>query len=493
MLAEWMINPDSRNLGLKKLAWVRLNREMKDIQDLIGKGKSQITMAQVPIKDAALYAVDDAVMTYQLKGILKEELKDSRMDALYHELEIPLIPVLAQMEQNGISLDIEFLREMSIRLENELVSLEGKIYKRVGKEFNLNSPQQLSEALFETLKLNPPDRTRRTKSGYYSTAADVLEELSKTHEVPRWVLDYRELAKLKSTYVDALVEQVHARTGRVHTSYNQAGTVTGRIASSEPNLQNIPIRTEVGRQVRKAFIARQGWLLAAVDYSQIELRVVAHMARDQAMIKAFQAGQDIHAITAAAIYDLPLDEVSKEQRRHAKAINFGLIYGMSPYGLTQTTDLTLAEAEDFVKAYFTRFPGVKKYLDNMRKQAREEGFVETMMGRKRFFPHLSTASNVNVQRREEREAINAPIQGTAADIMKKAMIEVDRMLSQKNLQSKILLQVHDELVLETPRGEISRTIPLVKSAMEGVAELDVPLVTEARVGQNWGEMDLYEG
>lgn len=491
MLAEWMINPDSRNLGLKKLAWVRLNREMKSIEDLIGKGKSQVTMAQVPIRDAALYAVDDAVMTYQLKGILEKELEKNQAVDIYNNLEIPLIPVLAQMEENGIGLNCDFLRQMSVQLERELAALEEEIFDRVGEEINLNSPQQLSEALFSRLELPPPDRTRRTKSGYYSTAADVLEELSKEYEVPRQVLEYRELSKLKSTYVDTLVEQVHPRTGRVHTSYNQAGTVTGRVASSEPNLQNIPIRTEVGRQVRKAFIAREGWKLIAVDYSQIELRVVAHMAQDQAMISAFQAGQDIHAATAAAIYDIDLEEVSKDQRRHAKAINFGLIYGMSPYGLTQTTDLTLAEAEDFVEAYFKRFPGVKKYLDGLRRQARDAGYVETMMGRRRYFPQLSTASNSNVRRREEREAINAPIQGTAADIMKKAMIEVARDLDREELQANILLQVHDELVLEAPRAEVPRTIQVVQETMEGVATLDVPLATEARVGVNWGEMSPY--
>lgn len=488
-LAEWMINPDSRNLGLKKLAWVRLDREMKDIEELIGKGKSQITMAEVPIKEAAAYAVDDAVVTYQLKKILKEGLEKVQADRLFREIEMPLIPILAQMEQNGIGLDCPFLEEMSARLESQLVEVEEKIFERVGQTFNLNSPQQLSEALFTTLSLSPPDRTRKTKSGYYSTAADVLEAMSKQHVVPRWVLEYRELAKLKSTYVDALMEQVNPRTKRVHTSYNQAGTVTGRIASSEPNLQNIPIRTEIGREVRKAFVAAPGWRLIAVDYSQIELRVVAHMARDQAMLEAFQAGQDIHATTAAAIYDIPLEQVSKQQRRHAKAINFGLIYGMSPYGLTQTTELTLAEAEDFVEAYFKRFPGVKEYLDEMRKRAKEQGYVETMLGRRRYFPRLATASNVNIRRREEREAINAPIQGTAADIMKKAMLEVADVLDQEGSPARILLQVHDELVLESPQEEVSRTVQLVQETMEAVYSLDVPLVTEARVGSNWGEME----
>jgi DNA polymerase-1 len=493
MIAEWVVNPSSRNLGLKKLAWVRLNRSMQEIDSLIGKGKSQITMAEVAIQDAARYAVEDAVMVLMLKPVLEHDLEQASSQDLFQDLEIPLIPILAEMEMEGIGLDIPFLKEMSERLEVDLRGLEKKIFQSVGHEFNLNSPKQLSEALFTDLALVPPDRGSKTASGYYSTSADVLEYLRNQHEVPAWVLEYREYTKLKSTYVDALQIQVNPDTGRVHTSYNQTGSVTGRIASTDPNLQNIPIRTEVGRQVRKAFVAAPGCSLVAVDYSQIELRVAAHMAGDQAMLEAFQEGRDIHTTTAAAIHNIPPEKVSSQQRRDAKAINFGLIYGMSAFGLTQTTDLTLAEAEQFVETYFQRFPGIKRYLDQIREQAREIGYVETLLGRRRYFPRLATATNVNIRRREEREAINAPIQGTAADIMKLAMIAVAEKLTTAGLTGKILLQVHDELVLEVRDEEVDETIKLVKSAMEDVYSLEIPLTTEAQFGRDWGSLTEYTG
>jgi len=489
MLAEWVVNPASRNLGLKKLAWVRLDHQMTKIEELIGKGKSQITMAEVPIKEAAAYAVDDAMITLQLKPILEKEMAKVKSRQLFYEVEMPIVPVLAKMEMNGIGLDQVFLREMSSRLEISLAEKEAQIVEAIGESFNLNSSKQLSEALFSTLGLTPPDRTKKTKNGYYSTAADVLENLRDQHSLPGWILEYRELAKLKSTYVDALVERVNPRTKRIHTSYNQAGSVTGRIASSSPNLQNIPIRTEMGRQVRKAFVASPGWKLIAVDYSQIELRVVAHMAQDEAMLRAFNAGQDIHTTTASAVYNVPIEEVTKTQRQHAKAINFGLVYGMSPFGLTRTTELTLAEAEDFVVAYFERFPGIKHYLDSVRELAKVQGYVETMLGRRRYFPRLKTSSNYNIRSREEREAINAPIQGTAADIMKLAMIYVKRALSESALSARILLQVHDELVLESPLEEVDETVHLVRSAMESAYRLDIPLGTDARCGSDWGSLE----
>ncbi len=493
MIAEWVVNPSSRNLGLKKLSWVRLNRSMQEIEDLIGKGRSQITMAEVPIQDAAKYAVEDAVMVLMLKPILEHDLEETQSQQLFQKLEMPLIPILASMEMEGIGLDVPFLKEMSKSLDEDLKELEQKIFHSVGHEFNLNSPKQLSEALFKDLSLVPPDKGNKTASGYYSTSADVLSYLRNQHEVPSWVLEYREYTKLKSTYVDALQTQVNPDTGRVHTSYNQTGSVTGRIASTDPNLQNIPIRTELGRQVRKAFVAAQGCSLVAVDYSQIELRVAAHMAGDQAMLEAFREGKDIHTTTAAAIHNIPQDQVTSQMRRDAKAINFGLIYGMSAFGLTQTTDLTLAEAEQFVETYFQRFPGIKKYLDDIREQAREIGYVETLLGRRRYFPRLATTTNVNIRRREEREAINAPIQGTAADIMKLAMIAVAEQLESSGLTSKILLQVHDELVLEVKDEEVEETIKLVKSAMEDVYSLEIPLTTEAQYGRDWGSLKEYTG
>jgi DNA polymerase-1 len=488
MIAEWVINPSSRNLGLKKLSWVRLNQSMNEIESLIGKGKSQITMAEVDIKDTARYAVEDAVMVLLLQPILEKDLIRVGGLDLYNQIEMPLVSVIAAMEMEGIGLDKQFLQEMSLQLEEELNKLEGEIQQAVGYEFNLNSPKQLSQALFSTLELSPPNRGSKTASGYYSTAADVLETLKDDHLVPAWVLKYREYAKLKSTYVDALQDQVNPDTQRVHTSYNQTGSVTGRIASSNPNLQNIPIRTELGRQVRKAFVPTPGWSLIAVDYSQIELRVAAHMAGDQAMLKAFREGQDIHSATAAAINDTSLNEVTEQQRRDAKATNFGLIYGMSAYGLTQSTNLTLAEAETFVETYFTRFPGIRDYLDKIKKQAKEKGYVETLLGRKRYFPRLTSASNYNLRRREEREAINAPIQGTAADIMKLAMIAVAEKLEKSGLSARMLLQVHDELVLEAPEGEVDQIVELVQSSMENVYSLDIPLTTEAKYGENWGTL-----
>lgn len=488
MIAEWVINPSSRNLGLKKLAWVRLNQSMSEIESLIGKGKSQITMAEVAIQDAAKYAVEDAVMVLLLQPLLEKDLIRVGSLDLYNQIEMPLVSVIASMEMEGIGLDKKFLQDMSLQLEEELQKLEGKIYQAVGHEFNLNSPKQLSEALFSTLDLSPPNRKSKTPSGYYSTAADVLETLKDDHIVPVWVLKYREYAKLKSTYVDALQDQVNPDTQRVHTSYNQTGSVTGRIASSNPNLQNIPIRTELGRMVRKAFVAAPGFSLIAIDYSQIELRVAAHMAGDQAMLKAFREGQDIHTATAAAIHGIPMNEVTDQQRRDAKATNFGLIYGMSAYGLTQSTDLTLAEAETFVETYFERFPGIRDYLDKIKEQAKNKGYVETLLGRKRYFPGLASTTNYNLRRREEREAINAPIQGTAADIMKLAMIKVAEKLGKSGLSARMLLQVHDELVLEAPDQEVDQTIELVQSCMENVYSLDIPLITEAKYGKNWGTL-----
>lgn len=488
MLAEWLINPNSRNLGLKNLAWIRLNERMTDIEDLIGKGKNQLSMAEVPVQDVAPYAVADAIIPIRLMSQLEKELAENQASLLFREIEMPLISVLADMEMAGIALDVEFLALMSKELDQRLQEIETRIFQMVGERFNINSPQQLSEALFDRLKLPPPDRTQKTSTGFYSTAADTLEAMKGTHPVVDWILEYREVAKLKSTYVDALPKQVNPKTGRVHTSFNQAGSVTGRIASSEPNLQNIPIRTDLGRRVRHAFIASPGCYLLSVDYSQIELRIVAHMAEDEAMLAAFRAGQDIHAATAAAIFGVPIDQVSSTQRSRAKGINFGLIYGMSAFGLSRYADLTLAEAEDFVKAYFQRFPGVKRYLDDMRRKASDLGYVETLLGRRRYFPGLKTQTNQNIRNREEREAINAPIQGTAADILKIAMLKVPVALRDAGLRGQMLLQVHDELVLECPQEELINTAGIVRDVMESAYKLKVPLKTEARYGPNWYEM-----
>jgi DNA polymerase-1 len=488
MIAEWLSNPISRNLGLKNLAWVRLDIKMTEIEELIGKGKDQITMARVPVQQAAPYAAADAAVSLRLVPVLQADLDACNATHLMQQIEAPLITVLADMEMTGIALDKECLAQMSAEVSQRLGEIEQQVYQVAGEPFNLNSTQQLSKVLFERLRLSPPGRGRKTISGHYSTSADILEALRGQHPVVDLILENRELSKLKSTYLDALPLEINPSTGRVHTSYSQTGAVTGRLASSDPNLQNIPIRSEIGRKVRRAFIARPGYLLLSVDYSQVELRLAAHMSGDPAMIAAFEAGQDIHAATAAAILGIPIQQVTKEQRRDAKAINFGLIYGMSPFGLTRTTSLTLAEAEDFVEAYFKQFPGVKAYLDSMRLKATEQGFVETLLGRRRYFPGLKGQRNYNTRNREEREAINAPIQGTAADIMKLAMLHLPGALAQAALSGKMLLQVHDELVLECPQEEIKPTAVVVTSVMENAYHLVVVLRTDARSGPNWDDM-----
>ncbi len=490
MIAEFVIDPGSRNLGLKGLAFVRLGEQMTEIEELIGKGKNQVSMAEVDVSAAAAYAAADAEITLRLMPILRAELERVGSMKLMEEIEIPLITVLADMEMSGILLDLPFFASMAEELQGRLNEIAKQVYQSVGKEFNLNSTQQLSDVLFNRLRLEPPDRGKKTASGHYSTAAGVLESLSGKHEVVDWVLEHRELSKLKSTYLDALPLAVNPATGRVHTSYSQTGAVTGRLSSSNPNLQNIPIRTVEGRRVRNGFIAGPGDVLLSVDYSQIELRIVAHMAEDEGMLTAFHQGQDIHAATAAAIYSVPLDAVTKEQRRHAKAINFGLIYGMSAFGLTRSTELTLAESQDFVEAYFKQFPGVKRYLDGIRKTAAEQGYVETLLGRRRYFPMLKNPTNINLKNREEREAINAPIQGTAADIMKIAMLKIPVALQEAGLSGKMLLQVHDEIVLECPKSELNATAHVVQETMQAAYPLSIPLLTEARWGPSWGEMQV---
>ncbi len=490
MIAEWLVDPGSHNLGLKNLVLARLGEEMTHIDELIGKGKKQITMAQVPVAQVAPYAAADAETCLRLMPQLQAEIKSGELERLMYEIEMPLVSVLAEMEFLGVRLDLDFFHAFSKELTINLASLEKQIFEQVGKPFNINSTQQLSDVLFTRLKLVPPDRGHKTASGHFSTSAEVLEGLRGQHTVVDLVLEHREYSKLKSTYVDSLPAAVDPNTGRVHTSYSQTGSVTGRLSSNNPNLQNIPIRTEIGRRVRNGFIADEGNLLLSVDYSQVELRLVAQMAGDEAMLDAFRAGQDIHTTTAAAIFNLPLSEVTKDMRRHAKAINFGLIYGMSAFGLTRTTDLTLGEAENFVKTYFARFPGVKSYLDDTRKLAAQQGYVTTLLGRRRYFPALKGMLNVQLRNREEREAINAPIQGTAADIMKIAMLRLPQALKQAGLKGQMLLQVHDEIVIECPQSELLETARVVQDTMESAYPLSIPLSTEARSGISWGAMQV---
>lgn len=493
MIAAWVLEPDSRRLGLKKMAEDELNVNMTEIKELIGSGSKQLTMDLVAVSDVAPYAGADAEIPLRLEKLLRERLVKNDLLKVFEEIEMPLIPVLMEMEFAGIAVDKEFFQKFSNELSARILEIQKGVYKQVGYDFNLNSTQQLSKALFETLHLSPPDSSNKTKAGAYSTAADVLELMKDKHEVVNLLLEFREISKLVSTYLDALPRQVNPKTGRVHTSFNQTGSVTGRLASSDPNLQNIPTRTELGHKVREGFVADPDKVLLSVDYSQIELRIAAHMSNDESMLAAFRAGQDIHATTAAAIYNVPLDQVTKDQRRHAKAINFGLIYGMGAYGLTQSTGLTRAEAENFIKTYFQNFPGVKSYLDNIRKIAAEQGFVETMLGRKRYFPELKLATTPQLKARAEREAINAPIQGTAADIMKVAMIQLPRALHTAGLQAQILLQVHDELLLECPEEELQKTMQVTQEVMEGAYKLSIPLETDAAWGKNWGNLQDIKG
>ncbi|MBN1486630.1 MAG: DNA polymerase I [Anaerolineae bacterium] len=490
MLAEWVLNPASPNLGLKNQAWSRLGVQMTEIKELIGSGKSQKTMDQVPLDKVVPYASADADMTHRLSGVLEAELKEREQFDLFRDIEMPLLPILLEMEMHGVRLDVAWLEALSQELTARLEQLDSDITRYAGVSFNINSTQQLSEVLFDRLGL-PTRGVSKTKSGHYSTRASVLEDLQGAHPIVDAILDYRELAKLKSTYVDALPQLVNPATGRVHTSYNQTGTVTGRLSSANPNLQNIPIRSEEGRRVRRAFVSEEGWLLVGADYSQVELRVMAHVSEDEGLIMAFQKGEDIHATTAAAVYGVALEDVSYEMRRVAKAVNFGLIYGQTAYGLARQIGVQPDEADAFIARYFERFPRVHTYMDQMQREAAEKGYVETLLQRRRYFPELGPGSQVSKRGQQAalRMAINTPIQGTAADILKLAMLRLNAMLKECNQQARIILQVHDELVLEVPVGERDAVIATLREAMEGAFELRVPLKVDVEVGENWEEME----
>ncbi len=493
MIAAWLLDPGSHSLGLKDLAWRRLGVEMTPIEELIGSGRKQITIDRVPVEKVAAYACADADMTLRLAKQLLPELREKALGDLFAEVEMPLVPVIVDMQRAGVKLDVNALAEMGRQMGERLGQLQEEIEKQVGHAININSPQQLSVALFDEMGLTLPGM-RRSASGHYSTAAEVLEKLRGKHPVVDLILEHRQLSKLKGTYVDALPALVNPRTGRVHTSYNQVGTVTGRVSSSNPNLQNIPIRTDIGREIRRAFVAEEGCLLLAADYSQVELRILAHISGDPAMLAAFARGEDIHASTAAAIYGVPLDAVTPAQRRVAKMTNFAISYGVTGYGLAERTGLTQEEAEAFIQTYFRTYPKVKEYIDHTRRQAREQGYVETLLGRRRYFPELSPTAQTAAVAREGayRMAVNAPIQGTAADILKVAMNRLWRALKEQGLRSRMILQVHDELVLEVPQGEVERVAPLVIETMEGAYPLKAPLKVEVRVGRNWLEMEEYQ-
>jgi len=481
MVAAYLLSENS--LGLKALAFSRLGIEMTPISELIGSGTKQLSMSQVEIDRAADYACADADMTLRLAELLGPELRQSGLWQLFAEVEMPLVPVLLYMERNGIALNTELLRQMAQELGEQLLKLEAEIYNNVGHQFNINSPQQLSSVLFEELKLP----TAHKRKGGYSTAAPVLEELRGTHPIIEFILDYRQLAKLKSTYIDALSGLINPKTGRVHTSFNQTRTATGRLSSSDPNLQNIPIRGELGKQVRQAFIAPPGSCLISGDYSQIDLRALAHLSKDQGLVDAFKHDEDIHAATASQLFGVDSSKVTADMRRVAKTVNFGVIYGMSDYGLEQATELSREEATQFIIAYFEKYPGIKKYLESTKQQARDTGYVQTLLGRRRSIPEINSA-NRQVREAAERTAINMPVQGTSADIIKVAMIKLCQEMSKRQLKSKMLLQVHDELLFEVPEEELEEMNKLVPEIMSTALELDVPVKVDINSGRNWGEL-----
>ncbi len=480
MVASYLINPSRTTHNLNDLALTYLNHKMITYQEVTGKGKKAIGFAEVPVDQATAYAAEDAEITYSLYQRLAPKLRENNLETLFHEIEIPLIPVLAGMERTGVKIDGDFLASMSDEIGEQLDRLRSRIYDLAGEEFNVNSTQQLARILFEKLAIKP---VRKTKTGY-STNFEVLQKLSLEHELPREILEYRSLSKLKSTYIDSLPKLIHPETGRVHTSFNQTATATGRLSSSDPNLQNIPIRTPLGKKIREAFVAEPGHLLISADYSQVELRILAHLSGDPTLISAFERNEDIHTRTAAEIFGLPLEKITPEMRRDAKVVNFGIIYGMGAYGLARQLQIPVPAAERYIRSYFDRYPGVRRYQEQLLDDARKNGFVTTIMNRKRPIPELSS-SNRNQAAQGERTAINTPIQGSAADIIKVAMIRIHEFLRGNRMASRLILQIHDELVLEAPESEVEEARRILREGMEKVVSLKVPLVVDVGIAKNW--------
>ena len=485
MLAHYLINPDMRH-NMDVLSETYLNYTPVSITELIGKkGKNQKSFRSVPLEQQTEYAVEDADITYQLKEHFAPELEEAKTLSLFEDIEIPLLKVLAAMEVEGINLDKDFLASLSEELDNDIKNLETQIYEAAGEEFNIASPKQLGVILFEKLKL--VDKPKKTKTGQYSTAEDVLSYLAKDHEIIQDILDYRGLSKLKSTYVDALPSQVNESTHRVHTDYMQTVAATGRLSSNNPNLQNIPIRTERGREVRKAFVPRnEEYTLLAADYSQIELRIIAALSKEETMIEAFKKGEDIHASTASRVFNVPLEEVTREQRSNAKTVNFGIIYGVSAFGLSNQTDLTRSESKELIDTYYKTYPKLRNYISDQVDFAREHGYVQTVLGRRRYLKDINSANAV-VRGAAERNAVNAPIQGSAADIIKIAMINIHKKLKEGNYKTKMLLQVHDELVFDAYKSELEELKTIIQSEMENAYTLEVPLEVDMGTGNNWLE------
>ncbi|MBC7525205.1 MAG: DNA polymerase I [Flavobacterium sp.] len=486
MIAHYLINPDMRH-NMDVLSETYLKYSPKSIENLIGKkGKNQKSMRDVSLEEIKEYAAEDADVTLQLKQTFSPILEKAETKKLFEDIEIPLIPVLVSMESEGINLDVPFLKEMSVEMAKESDALEQKIYETAGEKFNLASPKQLGEILFDKLKIGGV-KQKKTKTGQYATGEEILSYLANDNPIVKDIQDWRQMVKLQSTYIDALPNQVDKKTGRVHTDYMQTVAATGRLSSTNPNLQNIPIRTEKGRLIRKAFIARdENYTLLSADYSQIELRIIAALSGEENMIKAFQNNEDIHKSTAAKVFNVPLEEVTKEQRSNAKTVNFGIIYGVSAFGLSNQTNMSRKESADLIDAYYATYPKLKAYMADQVDFARENGYVQTVLGRRRYLKDINSA-NMMVKSGAERNAVNAPIQGSAADIIKIAMINIHKKLVSENWKSKMLLQVHDELVFDVHIDELKKIQPLIKYEMENAFIMDVPLEVEIGIGKNWLE------
>lgn len=483
MLASYVLDSTLRH-NMDDMAVRHLSYSTIHFEDVAGKGAKQITFNQVEVETAAPYAAEDADITLRLHNILWPQLEEVKsLEKVYKEIEVPLLPVLSRMERNGVFLDVKMLEKQSIQITKRLAELEQEIYKIAGQEFNIGSPKQLQVILFEKLELPVISKTPK---GQPSTAESVLQELAHDYPLPKLILEYRSLSKLKSTYTDKLPQQVDSKTNRVHTSYHQAVAATGRLSSSDPNLQNIPVRTEEGRRIRQAFIVEPGYKMVAADYSQIELRIMAHLSGDKGLLDAFAKGLDVHSATAAEVFGVTTEDVTKDQRRSAKAINFGLIYGMSAFGLAKQLDITRPEAQEYVDLYFKRYPGVKDYMDETKEKAKEQGYVETVFGR-RLYLHEINAKNGMRRQYAERTAINAPMQGTAADIIKLAMIELDKEIQTGKLDMRMIMQVHDELIFEIKESQVDDAIKVITEKMENSARLSVPLVVDVGIGINWDE------
>jgi DNA polymerase-1 len=484
MIAHYLINPDMRH-NMDILSETYLKYSPKSIEDLIGKkGKNQLSMRDVPLEDIKEYAVEDADVTLQLKENFTLELDKTETKKLFDEIEIPLVKVLAAMEKEGIRVDVDFLKSLSHDLGNDIQKLESTIYEIAGEKFNLASPKQLGDILFDKLKIGGA-KQKKTKTGQYATGEEILNYLVNEHEIVKAILDWRQLVKLQNTYVDALPNQVDSVTHRIHTDYMQTVAATGRLSSNNPNLQNIPIRTERGRQIRKAFVARnENYTLVSADYSQIELRIIAALSGEENMIQSFQKNEDIHKATASKVFNIPLEEVTREQRSHAKTVNFGIIYGVSAFGLSNQTSLSRAESAALIEAYYQTYPSLKSYINNQIQFARENGYVQTILGRRRYLKDINS-QNAIVRGGAERNAVNAPIQGSAADIIKIAMINIHEKLTAENWKSKMLLQVHDELVFDVHHSELEKIKPMIKHEMENAFTINVPLIVEIGEGKDW--------